>query len=107
MLTIFSCLLAGPASATKVALPPTETTPKLVCLAGTILTDDGQPCPGVCVFPTSNHHLIAVTDARGTFQLQVPAAATLWLQAEYVGLSSTRIAVDTQHPQPMHIVLGR
>lgn len=116
ILTAFSLLLAGPghasgttppAAAAKAALPLTGTAPQLVCLAGTILTADGRPCPGVCVFPTSNPHLITVTDARGTFQLQVPATPTLRLQAEYVGVGSVRLEVDAQHPQPIHIVMGR
>lgn len=116
VLTALSLLLAGqghasgttlPAAPAKAALPlPAETAPQFVCLAGTILTAKGRPCPGVCVFPTSNYRLIAVTDAQGTFQLRVPAAATLYLQAEYVGVGSVRLAIDTQHPQPVHIVLG-
>ncbi|MGI4735911.1 MAG: hypothetical protein ACRYG7_12115 [Janthinobacterium lividum] len=114
VLTACSLLLAGPGhaastapAATKAALPPADTAPQLVCLTGTILTTTGQPYPGVCVFQTANHHLIAVTDAHGTFQLQVPAAPTLRLQAEYVGVGSVRMEVDGQHPQPIRIVMGR
>lgn len=115
-LTAFLLLLAGPGhasgttppvAAAKAALPLAEAPPQLVCLAGTILNAKGQPYPGVCVFPTANHRLIAVTDAGGTFQLQVPAAPTLHLQAEYVGVSSVRVEVDGQYPQPIRIVLGR
>ncbi|MBJ6142008.1 hypothetical protein [Hymenobacter sp. BT559] len=79
---------------------------QLTILTGTILGADGLPQPGVCVFPIANRRLIAVTDARGTFQLQVPAAATQHLQAEYVGLGSTRFDIDGQHPTPARIVLG-
>lgn len=115
-LTAFSLLLAGPghasgttppAAAAKAALPRAETAPQLVCLTGTILNAKGQPYPGVCVFLTSNYRLIAVTDACGTFQLQVPATSILRLQTEYVGVGSVRVEVDGQYPQPLRIVLGR
>jgi len=76
-------------------------------LVGTIVDPTGRPCAGVCVFPTSNPRLIAVTDATGTFRLQVPATAgTFYLQADYVGLGSRRVAIDSEHPQPVKIVLG-
>jgi len=80
---------------------------QLTMLTGTILGANGLPQPGVCVFPVTNRRLIAVTDARGTFQLQVPAATTQHLQAEYVGLGSTRFDIDGQNPAPVRIVLGR
>ncbi|MFD1872119.1 hypothetical protein [Hymenobacter bucti] len=113
LLTLFSIvsLLAGPASAASLpgaAAPaaPTEGT-QLTMLTGTILGADGQPRPGVCVFLIANRRLIAVTDAHGTFQLQVPVAPTQHLQAEYVGLGSTRFDIDGQHPAPARIVLGQ
>lgn len=103
-------LLAGPACAASslpAATEPVAAAPQLTLLTGTILGADGQPRPGVCVFPIANRRLIAVTDAHGTFQLQVPIATTQHLQAEYVGLGSTRFDIDGQHPQPAKIVLGQ
>ncbi|TVT38418.1 carboxypeptidase-like regulatory domain-containing protein [Hymenobacter setariae] len=110
LLSIVS-LVAGTAQAaglpgTTTPNTPTEST-QLTMLTGTILGADGLPQPGVCVFPIANRRLIAVTDARGTFQLQVPTATTQHLQAEYVGLGSTRFDIDGQHPAPVRIVLGR
>jgi hypothetical protein len=87
-------------------LTPTETT-QFTILTGTILGAEGQPRPGVCVFPVADRRLIAVTDAHGTFKLQVPDAPMQHLQAEYVGLGSTRFDIDGQHPQPVRIVLGQ
>lgn len=111
--TFFSVasLLAGSAQAaslpgTTTSTTPAETTQSTV-LTGTILGADGQPQPGVCVFLVTNRRLITVTDAHGTFKLQVPAAATQHLQAEYVGLGSSRFDMDGQHPQPARIVLGQ
>jgi len=76
-------------------------------LVGTIVDPNGRPCAGVCVFPTFNPRLIAVTDATGTFRLQVPATTgPFYLQADYVGLGSRRVAVDSEHPKPVSIVLG-
>jgi hypothetical protein len=100
-----SSTLPAPAAAQPEAAQPAEG-PHLVTLAGTIVGPNGEPRPGVCVFPTTNPRLLAVTDAHGTFQLQVPATAALRLQAEYVGLGSTRFDVDGQHPQALRIVLG-
>ena len=97
---------SAPVAAQPAASQPVES-PHLVTLAGTIVGPDGQPRPGVCVFPTTSPRLLAVTDAHGTFQLQVPVAATLHLQAEYVGLGSTRFDVDGLHPQAIRIVLGQ
>ena len=81
--------------------------PKLVSLAGMVFDTKGRPYPGVSVFPTTNTHQIAVTDAQGHFQLQVPAQTALSLQADYFGVGSSRVAVDSNTAQPLHIVLGR
>lgn len=94
------------AASTPVADPP-AVVPRMLSLVGTIVDPYGRPCAGVCVFPTSNPRLIAVTDATGTFHLQVPATTGIfYLQADYVGLGSRRVAIDSQHPQPVSIVLG-
>ncbi|HET9505515.1 MAG TPA: carboxypeptidase-like regulatory domain-containing protein [Hymenobacter sp.] len=97
---------AGPAPA--VATPAaTVAAPRTIVLAGTIMGPQGQPCAGACVFPTFNPRLIAVTDAAGNFRLLVPAPdGPLYVQADYVGLGSRRVAVDAQHPQPIRIALG-
>jgi hypothetical protein len=104
-------LFAGSAQATSLPATTATTTPtestQSTMLTGTILGADGQPQPGVCVFLVSNRRTIAVTDARGTFQLQVPAATTQHLQAEYVGVGSSRFDIDGQHPAPVRIVLGQ
>jgi hypothetical protein len=104
-------LLAG--SAQAAGLPsaisssePVEST-QSTTLTGTILGAAGQPQPGVCVFLVANRRLIAVTDAHGTFELQVPAASTQHLQAEYVGLGSTRFDIDGQNPKHVRVVLGQ
>lgn len=97
---------ATPATTAPVVAPPAEA-PRTLSLVGTIVDPYGRPCAGVCVFPTSNPRLIAVTDATGTFHLQVPASTSpLYIQADYVGLGSRRIAIDGEHPQPVSIVLG-
>lgn len=80
---------------------------QLVCLTGVVLNPNGRPCPGVCVFPTTNAHQVAVTDEQGNFHLQVPAQMALGLQADYVGLGSSRVTIDSRTPQLVHIVLGR
>ncbi len=96
-----------------VALPaatearPATAEPQLVYLTGVVLNPDGRPCPGVCVFPTTNTHQVVVTDAQGNFQLQVPAQTALSLQADCFGLGSSRVAIDSHTPQPVRIVLGR
>jgi len=96
---------AAPVAATE---PQPEVAPRLVHVSGTILGTDGQPRPGVSVFPASNPRLIAVTDTKGAFSLQLPATAgTIHLQADYFGVASSRIAIDGQHPQPISIVLGQ
>jgi hypothetical protein len=67
---------------------------------------NGRPRAGVCVFPTTNPRLIAATDATGAFHSQVLATTgTFYPQADEVGLGSSRVAVDSQHPQPASIVL--
>jgi len=83
------------------------TSPRLVCLTGVVLGLDGRPCPGVCVFPTHNPRHIAVTNAEGAFQLQVPARTAFSLQAELVGQGSSRVAIAGESAQPVAIVLGR
>lgn len=89
------------------AADPPAATSRTLNLVGTIVDPTGRPCAGVCVFPTSNPRLIAVTDATGSFRLQIPATAgTFYLQADYVGLGSRRVAIDSEHPQPVKIVLG-
>jgi hypothetical protein len=100
--------LLAPTSAAPVVAAPTEAkaSQPLIYLSGIVLGADGRPCPGVCVFPTTNVRQIAVTDARGAFQLQVPAHTALSLQAEYVGLGSTRVALDGKTAQPVRITLG-
>lgn len=97
----------APAAAPAPA-PPPEATPRTIVLAGTVQAADGRPYPGVCVFPTSNPRLLAVTDATGAFRLQVPAPlGNINLQADYFGVASRRVAVDAQHPQAIRIVLGQ
>ena len=104
-------LLVGSAQAASLPGTTAPTTPaestQLTMVTGTILGADGQPQPGVCVFLVANRRTIAVTDAHGTFQLQVPAATTQHLQAEYVGIGSSRFDIDGQHPAPARIVLGQ
>lgn len=89
------------------ATAPAPAPQRLLYLTGTVRDPDGQPCPGVCVFPTTTPRQIAVTNAQGDFQLQVPAHTNLNLQAEYVGLGSRRVALTDYLGQPVHIVLGR
>ena len=97
-----------PAEAVPVAVvPAAPAEPQTMALTGLVLSPKGRPCPGVCVFPTADPHQMAVTDAQGSFRLQVPAHATVSLQADYAGLGSSRIALDRHTPQPVHIVLGR
>ncbi len=86
---------------------PVAAVPKLVYLTGVVLNPNGRPCPGVCVFPTTNTHQVTVTDAQGNFQLQVPAQTALSLQADFFGLGSSRVTIDSHTPQPVRIVLGR
>lgn len=99
------------ASAESPATRPTAAevaaSPRLVCLTGVVRSPDGRPCPGVCVFPTNNPHHIAVTNAEGAFQLQVPARTAFSLQAELVGQGSSRVAIAGESAQPIAIVLGR
>jgi len=81
--------------------------PALVLLAGIVRRPDGQPCPGVCVFPTTNARQLAVTDADGIFYLPVLAHTPLHIQADYFGVGSSQIAISGVAPQPVSIVLGR
>ena len=97
--------VAAPPAAAPVAAEADA--PQLVSLTGLVFNAQGRPCPGVCVFPTTNTRQIAVTDAQGSFQLQVPAETTLSLQADYVGVGSSRVTVNSSAAQPVHIVLGR
>jgi len=96
-----------PAAATTTEAQPVVAEPQLICLTGVVLNPHGQPCPGVCVFPTANARQMAVTDAQGNFHLQVPAQMALSLQADYVGLGSSRVTIDSRTPQLVHMVLGR
>lgn len=100
-------LVPPPTAATTTEAQPVAAEPRLVCLTGVVLNPNGQPCPGVCVFPTTNTHQVVVTDAQGNFQLQVPAQTALSLQADCFGLGSSRVTIDSHTPQPVHIVLGR
>lgn len=95
------------ATAAAPAAQPAVTESQLVFLTGVVVNPAGQPCPGVCVFPAANTHQIAVTDAQGTFHLQVPAQMALSLQADYLGVGTSRVTIDSQTPQLVHIVLGR
>ena len=100
------------AGTAQVAVAPLATTEhpdastQLVTLSGTVLGADGLPCAGACVYPPASPRQMAVTDAHGVFHLQVPVS-TQQLQADYFGLGSSRIALDNQHIQPVHIVLGQ
>lgn len=94
--------LAAPAATST--QPTAE--PALVYLTGVVLNTEGRPCPGVCVFPTTNTHQVVVTDAQGNFMLQVPAQTTFSLQADCFGVGSSRVAIDSHTPQPVRIVLG-
>ena len=89
------------------AVADATASPRLLCLTGVVLGLDGRPCPGVCVFPTNNPRHIAVTNAEGAFQLQVPARTAFSLQAELLGQGSSRIAIAGESAQPVAIVLGR
>ncbi|AMR29217.1 hypothetical protein A0257_20375 [Hymenobacter psoromatis] len=96
-----------PAAAPTPSAQPVVAEPQLVCLTGVVLNPSGRPCPGVCVFPAANARQVAVTDAQGNFHLQVPAQMALSLQADYVGLGSSRVTIDSRTPQLVHMVLGR
>ncbi|MGI4741509.1 MAG: carboxypeptidase regulatory-like domain-containing protein [Janthinobacterium lividum] len=86
---------------------PTVAAPKLVCLAGVVLGPNGQPCPGACVFATTNTHQMTVTDADGNFQLQVPVQSALTVQADFMGQGSSQVAIDSHMPLPVRLVLAR
>lgn len=98
---------AGQRPVLLAATKPAATPHRLLYLTGTVLDANGQPCPGVCVFPTTDTHQIAVTNAQGDFQLQVRAHTALSLQAEYLGVGSSRVALADYVGQPVRIVLGR
>ena len=105
----------GPAptpSAVGSCPPPTAVgaqpaAPQVMYLSGTVVGADGLPCVGACVFATSNTHQIAVTDAKGIFKLSVPASTAVYLQADYFGLGSSRVAIGSQYSQPVRIILGQ
>jgi hypothetical protein len=99
--------LNSPAAAVPAAAADALASPRLLCLTGVVRTSDGRPCPGVCVFPANNPRHIAVTNAEGAFQLQVPARTAFSLQAELLGQGSSRVAIAGESAQPVAIVLGR
>lgn len=96
------------AFAILVALPllaGAAASPRLMGLTGVVLGADGLPGPGDCVFPTATPRQVAVTNAEGAFQLQVPARTAFSLQAE-VGRGSSRVAIAGESAQPVRIILG-
>ena len=100
---------AAPVAAAIVAAAPQPAeAPRQLSLSGTVVGTDGHPLAGVSVFPTFNPRLIAVTDDKGFFSLQLPTPdGPFHLQTDYFGLGSSRVEVDAQHPQPINIVLGQ
>jgi hypothetical protein len=72
-----------------------------------VLYPDGRPCPGVCVFPSNAPLQIVATNAKGEFELAVPAHKAISLQAELLGKGSGRVAVAGESAQPVRIVLER
>jgi hypothetical protein len=102
-------LLAAAAPAPVAATTPQpEAAPRTVSVTGIILGADGQPRPGVSVFPTFNPRLIAITDAKGAFSLALPPTpGIVHLQADYFGVGSSRVDIDGQRPKPINIVLGQ
>lgn len=98
-------------AASRASLPTTAPAagarPHLVCLAGVVLGADGRPGPGACVFPPASPRQIAVTNAQGAFQLQGPAYTAFSLQAELMGLGSSRVAIAGEPAQPVRSMLGR
>jgi hypothetical protein len=101
-----SILDVATAPLTAAALPIVAE-PKLVYLAGVVLAPNGQPCPGACVFATTNARQMAVTDAEGNFQLQVPVQSALTVQADFLGQGSSQVALDSHMPLPVRLVLAR
>jgi hypothetical protein len=99
--------VAAPA-AVVAAAPQPAAAPRQLSVSGTVVGTAGQPLAGVSVFPTFNPRLLAVTDDKGFFSLQLPApAGPFHLQTEYFGVGSSRVAVDAQRLQPITIVLGQ
>ena len=86
---------------------PQRPAPALVLLAGIVRLPNGQPCPGVCIFPTTDARQLAVTDADGIFYLPIPAHTALHIQADYFGVGSSQVAISGVAPQPVSIVLGQ
>lgn len=93
------------ALATDTAAEPAATARRV--LSGTVLSTDGRPCVGACIFATTNTHQIAVTDRQGAFWLAVPTGPPVQLQADYFGLGSSRVMVKNQPAQPVRIVIGQ
>ncbi len=89
-----------------VVVPAVAESPALVYLTGLVLTPDGRPCPGVCVFPSNAPRQIVVTNAKGEFQLSVPAHTAISLQAELQGKGSGRVTLAGESAQPVRIVLN-
>ncbi len=100
--------VAKPSSPPPAAVtPPAIESPALVYLTGLVLTPEGRPCPGVCVFPSNAPRQIVVTNAKGEFQLPVPAHTAISLQAELLGKGSGRVTLAGESAQPVRIVLDR
>lgn len=101
--------VAAPAPiAVVAAAPQLAAAPRQLSVSGTVVGTDGRPLAGVSVFPTFNPRLLAVTDAKGVFSLQLPApAGPFHLQTDYFGVGSSRVEVDAQHLHPITIVLGQ
>ncbi|RZK62694.1 MAG: hypothetical protein EOO59_01860 [Hymenobacter sp.] len=70
------------------------------------MAPSGRPRPGVGMFLTTSLRRPAATDAYGTFQLPVAAAAARHRQAEYAGLGRIRFDTNGQYPQAGRMVLG-
>lgn len=100
-------LAASPISQPRAAEAPATDSPALVYLTGVVQYPDGRPCPGVCVFPSNAPLQIVATNAKGEFQLSVPAHKAITLQAELLGKGSGRVAIAGESAQPVRIVLER
>jgi len=70
---------------------------------GQVLDERQRPLPGACVFLPGNHHLMAVTDGRGEFALDVPATAERLVVA-YAGLSDRQILLKGESPTAAIVV---
>ncbi len=88
-------------------VPAAVESPALVHLTGLVLTPEGRPCPGVCVFPSNAPLQIVVTNAKGEFEIPVPAHAAISLQAELMGKGRGRVTLAGVSAQPVRIVLER